>query len=271
MLIDTHCHLNFKAFKKDLDQILDRAKAKGVTKIIIPGAKLDSSQEAVRISQLYPACFAAVGIHPHHAEEFTEEKSEKLNQAKLKKLTPLLKGKKTVAVGEIGLDRYQYKDRPPLAKSDIEGQTALFTCQLDLAVKFNLPVIIHSRQAMDDVIAIIENYIKRGKSIHGVFHCFEGNENHLNKAINLGFYVGFDGNITYEENDKLRSLVKYAPLNRILIETDAPFLTPVPFRYTRNEPSYLPLIAQIIADIHKRTKQDVAYTTVTNARKLFKV
>lgn len=266
MLIDTHCHLNFKAFNKDLPKVIKRAKDANVEKIIIPGTKLDSSKQAIKIAQEYPSCFAAVGIHPHHMNEFIEKGIEVVK----KELTQLTTQPKVVALGEIGLDYYQYKNYPPISETDKKKQKELLITQIKIAQKKNLPVIIHCQKAHDDLLDLLDNYIKTSKkSLSGVFHCFAGNKSHLNKVLNLGFFVGFDGNITYPENKHLRKLIRLIPLNRLLLETDAPFLTPIPHRSKRNEPLYLPFIALKIAEIKKETLERVAEITSSNATKLF--
>src|SRR3989344_4844350 len=154
MLIDTHCHLNFLAFKKDLKEVIGRAKAAAVEKIIIPGAKIDSSRKAVEIASSYPDIYAAVGIHPHHAAEFAHHEKEVLLQ-----LEKLAQNKKTVAIGEIGLDHYQYKNYPPIGDNVKEWQIRLLKLQLDLAVEKKLPVILHCRQAHDEMLAFLEKYL----------------------------------------------------------------------------------------------------------------
>lgn len=259
MLIDTHAHLNFKAFKKDLDGVIQRALKADVEKIIIPGAKLDSSREAIKIAQEYPSCFAAIGIHPHHAT----------NYSSLAEIFSLAKQPKVVAIGEIGLDYYRYSNHPPISKLDKQTQKNLFCLQLELATEINLPVIIHCRQAYVDLLDILRAFLKNSKKITGVFHCFEGEKEHLFTVFNLGFYVGYDGNITYPENQHLRNLVNLTPADRLLLETDSPFLTPVPLRGSRNEPAYLPYIAAKVAEIQGKKSTTVAKITSDNALKLF--
>ncbi len=260
MYVDTHAHLNFKAFKKDLEEVIDRAKKSGIEKIIIPGAKINSSKRAVEISQNYESCFAAVGIHPHHTDEFL-----KLGRSAVEEeLKKLIAKQKVVAVGEIGLDYHEYKGYPPITPETKKRQKELLQLQIEIAIKFNLPVIFHCREAQDDQLDMIKGY-----KLTGVFHCFGGEKKHLEKVLEMGFYVGFDGNITYPENKNLRDLVKFAPIDRILLETDSPFLTPIPFRGQRNEPAYLTNTASLIAQIHKISLEKVSEITTQNAMKLF--
>ncbi|OGG00168.1 hypothetical protein A2Y99_02410 [Candidatus Gottesmanbacteria bacterium RBG_13_37_7] len=267
MFIDTHAHLNFKTFNKDLNEVISRAEKKGVEKIIIPGADFDSSKKAVEISQNFPSCFSSIGIHPHHAQEL----SDLLLQNEIKqiedKLLPLCKQKKVIAVGEAGLDYFTYKNHLPLTDQKIKIQKELFLLQLNLAQKNNLPLILHCREAHDDLLKLLTQFNK--KRLSGVFHCFGGDKNHLRQVLEMGLYIGFDGNITYPENIKLQNLVELTPLNRILIETDSPFLTPIPFRGQRNEPSNLPYIAQIIARIKNIDLDQIGKNTALNAIRLF--
>ncbi|MBI4990516.1 TatD family hydrolase [Candidatus Gottesmanbacteria bacterium] len=267
MFIDTHAHLNFKAFKKDLDEVLNRAKESGVTKIIIPGAKVDSSEKAIEIAQRYDSCFAAIGIHPHHVDEF-KQSGRLIIEQKLKEMLKQVQHDKIVAIGEIGLDYHEYNGYPPLLQENKEQQKELLLLQLDLAQKENLPIIFHCRNAFDDLLEIIRQY---GKSVEGVFHCFDGEKKHLEEVLKLGFYIGFDGNITYPENQTLKSLVKLTPLERLFLETDSPFLTPQPFRGSRNEPAYITYIAKEVAEIHQRSVEEIVEMTSRNALNLFKI
>ncbi len=264
MFIDTHAHLNFKAFNKDLDEVINRAKNAGIGKIIIPGAKIDSSKKAIEIAQKYDSCFAAIGIHPHHVNEYTsliysnEVKTIKDN------LESFAREEKVVAMGEIGLDYHEYKGYPLITSENKKQQQELLLTQIEIAQENNLPIIFHCRDAYDDQLDIIKDL-----KITGVFHCFGGEKKHLQKVLDLGFYIGFDGNITYLENKNLQGLVKYTPIDRILLETDSPYLTPLPYRGQRNEPIYLTYIASFVAQIHKISKEKVAEITTQNALKIF--
>ncbi|MCL4339090.1 TatD family hydrolase [Patescibacteria group bacterium] len=268
MFIDTHSHLNFKAFKKDIDAVIKNAADSGVGKIVIPGAKINSSARAVEISHQYSQCYAAVGIHPHHVSEF-EILGKETVASRLAKLT---KDKKTVAIGEIGIDYYHYKNYPPLSEENKKSQTELFLLQLNIAMESKLPVIIHCRQAHDDLFSILDNYMEKGKhNLRGVFHCFGGDKKHLEKALSYNyFYIGFDGNITYEENRILQQLVGLTPLDRLFLETDAPFLTPIPLRGKRNEPAYITYTADFVAKIHHKDTAEIARISSENALRLFK-
>ncbi len=265
MFTDTHCHLNFRAFTDDLASVIDRAQKAGVGRIIIPGAKIDSSQRAVEIAGQYDGCYAAVGIHPHHADEFVETQD-------FASLQRMCRNPKVVAIGEIGMDRYVYKNYPPISEEIIAKQAKLLRVQLTLAYKHHLPVILHCRQAQQDLLAVITELLgNHPASLRGVFHCFDGDEAFLRTVLSMGFSVGFDGNSTYPANAHLRELIKLTPLDRLLLETDAPYLTPVPHRGERNEPSRLPLMAQLVAEIHKKSIEEIAETTSMNARSLFRL
>lgn len=271
MLIDTHAHLNFKAFNKDRKQVIDRAQKAGVEKIIIPGAKIDSSVKAVEIANKYPNCYAAAGIHPHHTDEINTSihNSIKVSDV-IKQLSGLIKNRKVVAVGETGLDYHRYQGYPLISDEIKTKQKELFLLQFELAAKNNLPVIIHCREAQDDLLSILKQFSVNHK-ITGVFHCFSGNIQYLEKVLGMGFYVGFDGNITYEESTRLQLVVRNTPLDRILAETDSPYLTPLPLRGNRNEPANLPLVISKISEIYQKKPDEIADVTTNNAMKLFRL
>lgn len=270
MLIDTHCHLNFHAFKDDLDEVITRAQKAGIEKIIIPGTDLSSSAKAIAIAQKYPHCYAAIGIHPHHAKDATIT----LNQTLRNQLKELTQHDKVVAVGEIGMDYHTY-EKSKYAVTAVtpevkEKQKALFLLQLEFAHECNLPVIFHCREAHEDMYTLIVDFkTHSGWKPQGVYHCFGGGKKDLKRVLELGLYVGCDGNVTY--NESLQTVVKEIPLERLLLETDAPFLTPLLYRGTRNEPSYLPLIAQKVAELKGVEEGKVKEMTTKNARTLFKL
>ena len=177
---------------------------------------------------------------------------------------------KVVAIGEIGMDYHHYKNSPAPDEETKGIQKELFLLQLEIAYEKKLPVIIHCRWAQTDVFNIISDFIKK-KPLNGVFHCFEGNKEYLKDVLNLGFYVGFDGNSTYPENHHLRELMLLTPLDRLLLETDAPFLTPIPYRGTQNEPAYLINVAETVSGIHKKSLKEIEDLTCSNALKLFSI
>lgn len=290
MLIDTHCHLNFAAFAKDLDQVVRRAREQGVEKIIVPGTDLISSRRAVEIAKTYPGvCFAAVGIHPHHAQDPELEINDNVRH----QIGELLEERGVVAVGEVGLDYYRYA-KTKYENSDItdsikQKQKELLLLQLELALIHNKPVIFHCREAYTDMLDLIANYSRnppvtnnyinqhqklvktnyiKHNHLKGVFHCFIGSTPDLELILTMGYYVGFDGNITYNKN-QYSPLVASAPLDRLLLETDSPYLSPVPHRGTRNEPLHLPLVAQAVAKYHNSPLSKVIHISTANALSLF--
>lgn len=284
-MIDTHCHLNFHAFNEDLPQVINRAKKRGITKIIIPGTDLASSRRAIKISETYSNCWAAVGIHPHHAKD----ENLMVNSDLRHELKQLLTHKRVVAAGEIGMDYFIYKNtkypNTAITNEYKKKQHELFVMQMELAKEYGLPMILHCRDAHDDMIQTISKFTDQtisneAKSVKnnsrnretstllpGVFHCFGGSTQHLELLISMGFYIGFDGNITYGSDHQ--KLVQATPLERILLETDAPFLTPVPHRGTRNEPMYLPIIATAISEYKNIQVSEVIHNTSQNAISLF--
>ncbi|MBI4096368.1 MAG: TatD family hydrolase [Candidatus Levybacteria bacterium] len=264
-MIDVHCHLNFHAFAKDTDKVIGNAFAAGVTKIINVGTKIDSSQTAVDLAQKYENLYAIVGIHPHHAD--------KLESNWLEELEELAKKPKVVAIGEIGMDYYSYKSN---AIVDPKLQKEVFIKQIQLAHKLNLPLQIHNRQAGKDIVDILLNHKSYLLNPPGMFHCMSGDLDLLKKVLDFGFYVGFDGNITYNgiakgETTALSELVEYAPCDRIVTETDSPFLTPEPHRGSRNIPSYVIITARKIAEIKKIPFEELADNAIQNAIRLFKL
>ncbi len=264
-MIDVHCHLNFHSFEKDYDEVIKKAFDDGVEKIINVGTSLESSQRAVELAEKYENLYVIVGIHPHHAD--------KVQKSFIGELEGLAKHKKVVAIGETGIDYYSYKSN---AIVEPKIQKDIFKKQIELSLKQKLPLQIHNRLAGKDIIDIIEHYKNDLLTPPGMFHCMSGDLKFLKKVLDLGFYVGFDGNISYEgiakgETTALSELVKYAPIDRIVTETDSPYLTPVPHRGVRNIPSYVILVGQFIAQIKAISYDLVKENTVENAKKIFKL
>ncbi len=250
MLIDTHCHLNFQGFENDFDEVIKRALEAGVTKIINVGADLASSQKAVEIAQKYDGCYASIGIHPHHADKLENGWEEQLKD--------LAQQPKVVAMGEIGLDYYSYQSNGIV---DPQIQKKVFLQQIDLAHQLKLPIIFHSRKSADDMFAIIK------PPVTGVFHCYAAGKSGILKVVNLGLYFGIDGNLTYDQG--LQNVVSGIPLEKIILETDAPWLAPVPFRSQRNEPKNVKIISEYLAGLKKVSPEEVETRTTKNALKLF--
>ena len=252
MFIDKHAHLFFPNFKDDLDETLSRAKENGVDYILVPGTDLASSKQAIDLAEKYDFIYAAVGVHPHDTAEWSDEFIPALKE--------LAKHEKVVAVGEIGLD-YYYDFSPR------EKQIAAFEAQLNLALELQLPVIIHNREANDDIMDFARKYARKG--LKAQFHCFAGSEKDAHELIEAGYTISFTGNITFKKADTLRKIVASVHPENILLETDSPFLTPVPHRGKRNEPAYVKYVAEKIAEIHRIRTKDVARTSSYRAYKLF--
>jgi TatD DNase family protein len=264
-VIDVHCHLNFAKFDNDYDQVIKRATDAGVEKIINVGTSIETSQKAVELAQKYKNLYAIVGIHPHHAD--------KLEKGWEKEIEKLAKQPKVVAIGEVGIDYFSYESNgvvnPVLQKE-------VFVKQIELSIKLKLPLQIHGRKAAKDIIETLTGYKLDLLNPPGMFHCMAGNIDYLEKVLGLGFYVGFDGNITYlglapGEDTQLPVLVRNAPLERVVIETDAPYLTPEPHRGSRNEPSYAIITADSIAKIKGVSFDEVNRVTSENTRRIFKL
>ena len=261
-MIDAHCHLNYPGYENDFNEVVKRAEKKGVEKIVNVGTDLKTSRKAVELAKNNANFYAVVGIHPHDANS-VEDGWEK-------EIEKLLNEEKVIGIGEIGLDYFAHND------VDSKIQKKIFEKQLQIAIKKRMPLQIHSRRAASDIIDILSSYRRELPDIPGMFHCMSGNLDYLKKVLNLGFYVGFDGNITYKgiapgEDTPLRDLVEYSPLERLITETDAPWLTPVPHRGSRNEPSYVIITAEFIAGIKGVSFDKINSVTTENAGKIFNI
>jgi TatD DNase family protein len=285
-LTDTHCHLDLENFDPDRPAVLERALLVGVAHILVPGLSLPSSRSAVRLAESHPRLSAAIGVHPTEAATWSESSITELNA-----LASGFSGafdasgssgnpgpSKVVAIGEIGLD-YYWNAAPP------ELQKNILRLQLDLAAQMGLPVILHMREAKEprdeeqcagDLLQILEPWIaglRLGKnplaSRPGVLHSFSGSLKTARHALSLGFYIGVAGPVTFRNTQAHQDIIAALPLDRILLETDAPFQTPHPYRGKRNEPSYVRLIADKIALLYSRTIEEVAAVTSENAGRLF--
>lgn len=264
-MIDVHCHLNFHSFEEDYEEVIKRAIDKGVKKIINTGTSIESSEKAVELAHKYEELYAIVGIHPHH--------SDKVDAGWDKEIGKLAKEKKVVGIGEIGMDYFSYKSNGIV---DPKIQKEVFQKQIEISIENKIPLQIHGRHAGKDIIEILSRYKKDFLEVPGMFHCFAGNIEYLKTVLGMGFYVGYDGNITYEglapgEDTKLSTLVENTPLERIVVETDAPFLTPIPYRGSRNEPSYVIITAEFIAKTKGVSFDEINNITTENAGKIFKI
>lgn len=251
-MIDTHLHLNLDPFKDDRDAVIDRAREAGVTRMITIGTDLESSRASVALAEQYPEVWAAVGIHPHE--------SARAGENDMREIETLARHPRVAAVGEIGLDYfYDYSPR------DI--QQSIFSQQLERAGEWHLPVIVHVREAMQDAIRVID--AAGSGPWEGVFHCFGGNADDVPRILERGFHLSFTGVVTFK-NFKRVDAVKAVPLHRLLLETDAPFMTPVPHRGKRNEPVYLIHTARWMANAMDIPLKILIQTTAQNALSLFK-
>ena len=262
VLTDTHAHLNSPRFKSDRERVIERAAAAGVKAIINVGASLASSQAAVALAEAYPQIYAAVGVHPHDAKTVTKEVLEELRA--------LASRPKVVAIGEIGLDFF--RDLSPRDK-----QRQAFQQQLALASEAGKPIIVHDRDAHSEIMAILRRWAcpersRRAESSPepaGVLHCFSGDLAMAQEAIELGFYISIAGPVTFKNARRLHELVRQLPLQKLLVETDCPYLTPHPHRGKRNEPAYVKLVAQEVARAKGLSLEEVARITSDNAQALF--
>jgi TatD DNase family protein len=271
MLTDTHCHLDFNKFDEDRSDVIQRAAGAGITRILIPALDAESSASAVKLAESHPNLYAAVGFHPTDLDKFSEKAFEQIKQ--------LANHPKIVAVGEIGIDYYWVTIREERA-----FQLEALKRQLAWAASINKPVVIHMReegdawidQASVDLLRILSEWHRELLAQDhplaekpGVLHSFNGNLETAQKALGLNFYIGVTGPVTYKNAEEKRNIIRQVPLTRLLIETDAPFLTPVPYRGKRNEPAFVIYIADKIAEIHGTTREQVAEITTRNAAHLF--
>ena len=251
MFIDSHAHLNFEAFDADRTAVIQRAIEAGVEKIVVPSVEVESSARAVELAETYPPLYAAVGVHPQDAEKFLEDQIPRFLQ--------WAKHPKVVAIGELGLDFYrEYNPR--------KLQIQVFERFVSLAKETSLPVIIHNRSADTDVLAVLSR--AEFSTVTGVFHCFSSDLAYAKKVLNLGYFLSFTGIVTFK-NSNARDVLRELPLDRLLIETDAPLLAPVPHRGRRNEPAYVRFIAQEFARVKGLALEEVAKVTTQNALRLF--
>ncbi|HEY3375411.1 MAG TPA: TatD family hydrolase [Candidatus Aquicultor sp.] len=251
-LTDTHAHLDFFGNDGAVEAVIARARDNGVTRIVTVADKLSSSYRAVEIAEKYEGVYAAIGFHPHEAKDVTPEA--------LQEIKALTKHPKVVAIGEIGLD--YFKDHSPRAT-----QRKVFEQQLDLANEVGLPVIIHDRDADDDTIEIVTKH--RPKK--GVFHCFSGTTDFAEVVLAMNFYISIAGPVTFKNSGALPDVAKFVPLTKLLVETDTPYLTPVPNRGQENEPAFVRFVAEKIAELKGVSLAAVASSTQENVSLLFSI
>ncbi len=255
-LVDTHAHLDMiNKDKEVISEVLERADKEGVRSVITVGIDLDSSRRSVDFSETFPNVFASVGIHPNDADSFSLDALETLKE--------LAAHHKVKAWGEIGLDFYRKHTSPHVQMEALEAQ-------LDAATSRGLPVIIHARDAVDECIDVIQRFANTSE-IAGVFHCFSGGKSAAKRVLDLGFYISFTGVITFPKAESVRDVARFVPMDKLLLETDAPFLSPVPFRGKPNEPSRVRYVAETVSQIKKMDFSEVARCTTENAVALFKL
>lgn len=252
MFVDTHAHLFYDNFAGELDEIIERAAAAGVNHILVPGTDVKSSRQAIEIAEKYENVFASAGVHPHDTKDWCDEDLSIIGE--------LADHPKVVAIGEIGLD-YFYDFSPR------EKQIEAFEEQLNLALVKNKPVIIHNREANNDTMSILREFT--GTNLKAQLHCFAGTLPDARELVKMGHLISFTGNITYKKLEPLREILKNLDVENLLLETDCPFMTPVPHRGKRNEPSYIPLIVEWIAELYNMPVEEVGRVTSNNALKLF--
>ena len=251
MFIDTHAHLDFESFDKDREAVIQRAIENKVSAIITIGTSLETSRKAVSYAKNYASIFAAVGIHPSDCAAASD--------ADYLEIEKLSKEEKVIAIGEVGLDYYRmYTDK--------ETQKAAFIRQIAIAKRVNLPLIVHTRESQEDALQILLE--ENANAVSGVFHSFSGSMEFLEKVLATNFYISFTGGVTFKKST-VDELVLKTPVEKILLETDSPFITPVPHRGKRNEPCFVTHIATKIAEIKGMKVDDLAEITTENARHLF--
>jgi TatD DNase family protein len=256
MLFDSHTHLDDARYNDDREAMIARAREAGVEAFLTIGCDLATSQAAVELADHYPFVYASVGVHPHEVKHIQDGWYDDFRR--------LAKNHKVIAYGEIGLD-YHYNHSSPKEQRD------RFRQQIQLAREIRLPMIIHTREAQEDTVTILKE--ERASEIGGVFHCFSGDAWLAKEALDLGFYLSFSGVLTFQNATALREIAKQTPLDRVLIETDCPYLTPVPYRGKRNEPAYVFQVAQQLASIHgpALSLEQISRQTSDNAKRLFKI
>lgn len=252
MLFDTHVHLNAEQFSEDLDEVIDRAKAEGVDYMVVVGFDRPTIKKAMELVEEYDFIYASVGWHPVDAIDMREED--------LLWIEELAKHPKVVAIGEMGLD-YHWD------KSPKEIQQEVFRKQIQLAKKVKLPIVIHNREATADIITILKE--ENASEVGGIMHCFSGSVEVAKECVDMNFYISLGGPVTFKNAKKPKEVAQEIPLNKLLIETDCPYLAPHPHRGKRNEPSYVKLVAEQIAELKDISYEEVSNVTTKNAKKLF--
>lgn len=253
-LIDSHAHINFAEFGADLDSVLERAAEAGVKKIVCVGASLEGSVSSLKLAKIFHHIYATAGIHPHDAKDASANAFSDIRK--------LLNEDKIVAVGEVGLD-YHYEHSPRETQKDV------FRRFIAMALESKLPIVVHSRDAEEDTVSILQT--ENASKVGGVIHCFSGGIDMAEECMKMGFYISIPGIVTFKKAENIYEIARKVPIDRMLIETDSPYLAPIPFRGKRNEPSYVRLVADKIAELKGLSLEDVARITTRNAETLFDI
>ena len=251
MLTDTHCHLFYDQLKDDLSGVLERAKEQGVGRFICVATNISDSYECLEISKAYENVYASAGIHPHDAKDASSDFIDKIHQ--------LMENDEMVAVGEMGLDYYRNHSSPEIQKK-------VFRSQMQIALDIKKPVIFHNRDADSDLVSVLREF----PDVNGVAHCFSSNLETAQKFLDQGYYISFSGNLTFK-NSHLPNVAKKIPLDRLLVETDCPYLSPDPYRGKTNEPSRVSLVAKKLAEIHSIPIEKITEITSNNATEIFQL
>ena len=289
-MFDTHCHLNFKRFKNSIPEVIQRAQAAGVTGIIIPGTDLYTSKVSVELSNQYEGVFSAVGIHPHHAIQYQKSNvptspkvplgvsKSQIYKSKLKsnieELKRLLTHPKVVAVGEVGLDTFQYTNTKyqtyQINAEFIEAQKQLLVEQIKLALEYDKSLILHNREAKEDLLPLLEKHWDKKLEGKTVFHCCEPDIELLEFAQKHGIFIGVDGDVTYDKTKQ--EFIKEIPIEMLVVETDSPFILPEPLKSEKkypNEPAYVQYVVEEVAKLMDSSIEEVSQITMENGRRLF--
>lgn len=252
MLVDTHCHFNNSQFAGDISECLERAETAGVHQMLVVGYDLESSRAAVALAERENRLYAAVGVHPHDAKSWTDQAEAQIRG--------WADHPRVVAIGEIGLDYYRDLSPRPI-------QSDIFRKQMLMARECGLPVIIHCRDAYSDTLRILDD--EGAEDTGGVMHCWAGSVDEAQQTVTLGLMLGFGGTLTYKGSDAIRQAAQTVPLETLLVETDAPYLSPMPLRGKRNEPAYTRIVAERLAELRELSLDDIARVTTANAHRCF--
>lgn len=252
-IFDSHAHYDDESFNEDRETVIKELKTNGIVGVLNCGASLEGARASVRLADTYDFFYAAVGIHPEEANSF--------DASVLRELREMAKNEKVRAIGEIGLD-YYYKENPPR-----EVQKSVFRAQMQLASELKLPVVIHDRDAHEDTLNILKEY----PEVKGVLHCFGGSAPFARECLKLGYYIGFTGVVTFKNAKKIVEVAKEIPLERILVETDCPYMTPVPYRGERNRSDFIKYIIEKLSELKGISEEEIAAATINNVKKMLKL